>query len=180
MGARRAILYARVSGDDRVNESRNLRGQLDLCRNHARSKGWNVIAEFAEDDRRASGARLDLPKLNEMLELARRGEFDVLVVREMDRLARSLPKQLYVEEVLARAGIDIDYVLGAFPDTHEGNFLKNVRAAVAELERLKARERSERGKLQAVRSGSTLVFNRPLWLRCGSKQRQICAAHSRR
>lgn len=161
MGARRAILYARISSDDRVNEGRNLQGQLDLCRSHALDKGWSVIAEFAEDDRGASGAKLDLPKLNEILDLARRGEFDVLVVREIDRLARSLPKQLYVEEILSSEGVDIQYVLGAFADSDEGRFMKNVRAAVAELERLKTRERSERGKLQAVKSGSILVNDRP-------------------
>ena len=35
----RAVLYARVSGDDRSNEGRNLESQLEMCREHARSQG---------------------------------------------------------------------------------------------------------------------------------------------
>lgn len=160
-GAKRAILYARVSGADLANEGRNLRGQLEMCRKYALAHGWTVIAELAEDDRGASATRLDLPQLNHILERARRREFDVLVVRELDRISRSLPKQLLVEELLSKAGVQIEYVLGDYPDTPEGRFMKYVRGAVAELERLKMQERSERGILHAVRAGSTLVYERP-------------------
>jgi DNA invertase Pin-like site-specific DNA recombinase len=37
---KRAVLYARVSGDDRDREGRNLVGQLDMCRVYAQRKGW--------------------------------------------------------------------------------------------------------------------------------------------
>ena len=161
MQSKRAVLYARVSRDDRANEGRNLHSQLDMCRKYALAQGWTVIAELAEDERGASGALPNLPRLNELLELAQRGEFDVLVVRELDRLSRSLPKQLWIEDLLSKSGVQIEYVLGDYPDTPEGRFMKNVRAAVAELERLKTYERSERGKLHAVRAGSTLVCGRP-------------------
>ena len=62
--------------------------------------------------------------------------FDVLVVREIDRLSRNLAKQLIVEE-MKRDVVQIEYVLGEFPDTPEGNFMKQVRASVAEYEREK-------------------------------------------
>ena len=161
MATKRAILYARVSSDDRANDGRNLRGQLDMCRQHALAQGWTVIGELAEDERGASGARLDLPKLNELLELAQRGEFEVLVVRELDRLSRSLSKQLRIEELLSAAEVQIEYVLGDYPDTPEGRFMKNVRAAVAELERLKIHERNARGRLQAVKTGRTAICRAP-------------------
>ena len=32
---KRAVLYARVSGDDTGKDGRNLAGQLELCRNYA-------------------------------------------------------------------------------------------------------------------------------------------------
>jgi DNA invertase Pin-like site-specific DNA recombinase len=51
---KRAVLYARVSGDDRDNDGRNLNGQLDMCRDHALSKGYRVVAELAEDEKGAS------------------------------------------------------------------------------------------------------------------------------
>ena len=120
--SKRAVLYARVSRDDRDKDGRNLNGQLEMCREYAQSHGWRVVAELAEDDRGASGASFELPQLNRVREMAREGEFNILVVREIDRLSRSLAKQLIVEEELKRHGVQIAYVLGIYPDTPEGNF----------------------------------------------------------
>ncbi|MCD4739490.1 MAG: recombinase family protein [Anaerolineae bacterium] len=104
----RAVIYARVSGDDRSKEGRNLESQLRLCREHALRIGHRVVAEMAEDDRGASGADRDLPQLKRLLEMARAGEVDVVIVREMDRLARSLVKQLLIEEQLQSLDIAIE------------------------------------------------------------------------
>lgn len=153
----RAVLYARVSSDDRGRDGRNLRGQLEMCRDYAESKGWQVVAELAEDDRGASGASFDLPQLNKALEMARAGSFDVLITRELDRLARGLAKQLVIEEEFRRAGVTLDYVLGTYEDTPEGALMKNVRAVVAEYERLKINERMTRGRRNKVRAGNVMT-----------------------
>jgi len=137
---KRAVLYARVSGDDRHTEGRNLDGQLEMCRQYALERGYAIVEELAEDIRGASGADLDLPQLTRALDLARAGAFDVLVVREIDRLARRLAKQLLVEESLTGVGVAVEYVLGAYPDTLEGGLMKNLRAVVAEYEALKIAE----------------------------------------
>ena len=144
--ARRAVLYARVSSDDRNRPNDNLQGQLEMCREHAETQGYTIIAELAEDDRGASGASLDLDKLNRVRDMAHDGQFDVLVVREIDRFARSLAKQLIVEEELKRAGVAIEYVIGEYADTPEGQLMKHVKASVAEYERLKIAERTARAR----------------------------------
>ena len=87
---KRAVLYARVSGDDRNNSTSSIDGQLNLCRDHALSHGWLIVEELAEDSRGASGASMDLPQLRNALGLAADGKFDVLVTREIDRLGRNL------------------------------------------------------------------------------------------
>lgn len=153
----RAVLYARVSSDDRGNDGRNLAGQLDMCREYAQRHGWQIVAELAEDDRGASGASFDLPQLNKALELAASGAYDILVTREIDRFARKLAKQLIVEEELKRSGVQVEYVLGDYPDTPEGGLMKNVRAVIAEYERLKINERMTRGRLQSVRAGNVMI-----------------------
>ncbi|MCX6029434.1 MAG: recombinase family protein [Chloroflexi bacterium] len=157
----RVVLYARVSSDDRHREDRNLLGQLDMCREHAQQRGLQIIDELAEDDRGASGAAFELPQLNRVRELARTHQFDVLIVRELDRLSRSLAKQLIVEEELKHCGVRIEYVLGEYPDTPEGNLMKNVKASIAEYERLKITERMERGKQLKIKAGSVMVGKRP-------------------
>jgi len=158
----RAVLYGRVSGDDRNKTGgENLRDQLRLCRDHAQERGYAVAAELAEDDRGASGATFDLPQLSRVLEMARGGEFSVLIVRELDRLSRDLTKQLVVEQELMRAGVSIEYVLYDFPDTPEGRLNKNLRAMLAEYEREKIKQRMMRGRVRMAKAGEVLNGGRP-------------------
>jgi DNA invertase Pin-like site-specific DNA recombinase len=74
--SKRAVLYARVSGDDRGREGRNLVGQLEMCREYAKKRAYTIVAELAEDDSGASGASFELPRLNEVRDLAQAGLFD--------------------------------------------------------------------------------------------------------
>jgi site-specific DNA recombinase len=158
---KRAVLYARVSGDDRGKDGRNIEGQLNMCREYALDNGWTVVEELAEDVRGASGADMYLPKLTQALEMARSGEFDLLVVREIDRFARLVEKQLIVEGDFKRAGVQIEYVLGDYPDTPEGRLNKMIKASIAEYERTKIAERTARARYNFVRHGNVLCHGRP-------------------
>lgn len=157
----RAITYARVSGDDRGKEGRNLKGQLEMCRGYCQEKSYRVIAELAEDDKGASGASWDLPKLNQALDMARAGEFDVLVTRELDRFARGLAKQLVAESEFKRFGVEIAYVLADYEDSPEGRLNKHIRATIAEFEREKIAQRTIRARKNKVRGGSVLTHGNP-------------------
>jgi len=159
--SKRALLYARVSGDDRRKEGRNLAGQLEMCREYAHERGYEIVDELSEDDRGASGYEINLPTLNRVRDMATAGEFDVLVVRELDRLSRNLAKQLVVEEELRRNGVHVEYALAEYPDTPEGNLQKHVKAAIAEYEREKIRERMVRGRRLKVKAGHVLLHSTP-------------------
>ena len=158
---KRCVLYARVSSDDTRRDGRNLAGQLEMCREYALKHGWIIVAELAEDDRGASGASLELPQLNQMMEMARNGAIDTVIVREIDRFSRTLAKQLIVEQELKRAGVQIEYVLGEYPGTPEGNLNKNIKAVIAEYERSKITERMTRGRHLKVKAGSIMCHGRP-------------------
>jgi len=96
------------------------------------------------------------------LDMARENGFDVLVTRELDRFARGLAKQLVVESEFKRHGVEVEYILGEYPDTPEGNLNKNIKAVIAEYERLKIRERMTRGRLLAVKQGKVMLHgNKP-------------------
>lgn len=151
----RAVIYARVSGDDRGS----LAGQLDMGRAYAVDHGYTVMAELSEDW--VSGAAMDAPELQRALDMAMTGSFDVLIVREMDRLARDLVKQMMVEEQLHKAGVAIEYVLGEYPNTPEGTLNKQIRAVVAEYERQKITERSIRGRRASSKAGHVLGGRAP-------------------
>ncbi|GIK37599.1 MAG: serine recombinase [Chloroflexota bacterium] len=154
----RAVTYARVSSDDRLNDGRNIiLGQQKLCSQYIAQKGYLLIDEIPEDERGASGADRNLPGLQKILRMARASEFDVLVVREMDRLARGLVKQLLIEEELKTLGIRIEYVLGEYPDDPEGRLNKHIKAVIAEYEREKIAQRTQRGRRNKVKQGHVSV-----------------------
>ena len=153
---KRAVLYARTSYDDRDTDGRNLAGQLEMARQYAISKGYQVVAEVSEDDKGASGAAFELEGLTRIREMAAAGAFDVLIPRELDRLSRNLAKQLVVEEELKRAGVGIEYVLGEYAETPEGDFMKHVKAVVAEYERAKTMERTTRARRLKAKSGQVI------------------------
>ena len=103
MSGKRAVLYARVSGAENEDISK-LDRQLAICREYAANQGYRVVEEFAEEEY-SSGTDLDLAKLNQILDLARDGTFDILVCRELDHLARGIAKQLFIEDELKAPGV---------------------------------------------------------------------------
>jgi site-specific DNA recombinase len=154
---KRAILYARVSGDDRKYATSGIESQLADCRRYAAERGYQVVNEVYETpDKVTSGADW-LPELDRVLKLAQGGTFDVLVVREIDRLARNRFKQMSVEIQLEAYGARVEYVIGQFEESAEGRLLKGLMSEFAEYEREKIKERTTRGALRSVTAGNVTI-----------------------
>ena len=154
---KRAILYARVSGDDRKYATSGIESQLADCRRYAAERGYTVVNEVYETpDKVTSGADW-LPELDRVLKLAQGGAFDVLVVREIDRLARNRFKQMSVEIQLESCGARVEYVIGQFEESAEGRLLKGLMSEFAEYEREKIRERTNRGRLRSIAAGNVTI-----------------------
>ncbi|MDR3574080.1 MAG: recombinase family protein [Anaerolineaceae bacterium] len=154
---KRAIIYGRVSYDDRDTDGRNLASQLEMGREYCRKNDYTIVEELAEDSRGASGVEINLPQLNKALEMARAGLYDVLVIRELDRFSRDVGKLYIVEQELKRSKVVIKYVLYDFPDNPAGQLMKNIYASFAQFEREEIRLRMMRGKRNKVNDGNILV-----------------------
>lgn len=84
------MLVARVSTLKRSQDASGPR-QLAELREHARGRGWEVVAEFTD---RQSGATDDRPGLQSAVALVEGHRAEVLVVHDLDRLGRSVPDLL--------------------------------------------------------------------------------------
>lgn len=104
---KRAGLYARVARGEESGSNHNLTSQLVACREYAISHGWTIVAELHEDERGASGLARDLPQLAQIRRMAQDGDFDVLVVRDRERISRDAAWYLAVEQELQQAGVQI-------------------------------------------------------------------------
>src|SRR5579863_9558089 len=81
----RAALYARYSTDKQRAES--LDDQYRVCSQVAAREGFKVIGQFG--DKELSGGTAERPGYQSMLDAARGGKFDVLVVEDISRLWRN-------------------------------------------------------------------------------------------
>lgn len=146
--AKRAALYARVS----TNHGQDVGLQLDDLRVLAGQRGWTLVREFVDEG--VSGAKESRPELDRLMEAARAGDIDVVVVWRFDRFARSVRhllqaldefRSLGVEFVSVRENIDTS--------TAMGRAMFTMVAAIAELERELIRERVQAGVQRAQRQG---------------------------
>ncbi|RPF49204.1 site-specific DNA recombinase [Thermodesulfitimonas autotrophica] len=154
----RAAIYVRVSTEDQALRGYSLPEQREACRKKAEELGAVEIIEFADEG--VSGATLDRPGLNALLDAAREGRVDVVVCRDLDRLSRRLVHQLLLMDELEKAGVRMVFLDFAWQDTPEGRLFLNIRASIAEYERETIKRRTTRGKLRKAREGGIPIsFN---------------------
>ena len=139
---KRAALYLRVSTLDQHPET-----QLYDLRQMTDQRGYEVIAEYTD---RISGAKARRPGLDALMQDARRGKFDVVLVWASDRIARSVKHFLDVLDELNRLNIEfISFREQIDTGGPLGRAIVIIVGAVAELERNLIIER--------VRAGSRLT-----------------------
>ncbi len=148
----RAALYHRVSTIDQNEQL----ARLELER-AAAARGLEVVAIELET---GSGANNDRPGLQRVLELARRGRVEVVLVWKLDRFGRSALDLLANIRALTNAGVRFVAVtqgidVGPGGDAM-GQLILTVLAAVAEFERELIKERTRLGMAGAKRRGVQL------------------------
>lgn len=149
---KRAVLYARVSTGDQHPET-----QLYDLRALAKQRGFEITGEYADV---ISGAKAKRPSLDRLLNDARQGQFDIVIVAAFDRVARSVRHFLEVLDELNHLGIEF-ISLRENIDTGGplGRAIVVIVGAIAELERSLIVERvragMRRAKLEGRRIGRT-------------------------
>ncbi|WP_245902204.1 recombinase family protein [Phreatobacter oligotrophus] len=103
---------------------------------------------------KASGTRADRPELNPLLrDMPREG--DTLVIRKLDRLARSLKQLIETASDLKARGIGVVSLTDAIDTSSPGAMLVlHMLGAIAEFERALIRERTIAGLAEAKRKGT--------------------------
>ena len=148
--SKKVAIYARVSTDRQTTDS-----QLHELREFVRRAKWNVYREYT--DTGYSGKNTQRPAFTEMLNDARRRQFDLLLVWKLDRLSRSLRDLITTLDELGLLGIDfISYDNQLDTSSPSGKLVFNIIGAVAEFERDIIRERVRAGLANARRNGKKL------------------------
>ncbi len=107
---KRTAIYARFSAE--LQNERSIEDQTALCRSYAERNGWSVVAIY--DDRARSGASIyGRDGLMRLMDAARDGKFELILVEALDRLSRDQEDLAGIWKRLNFLGIELRAV-------HEG------------------------------------------------------------
>ena len=153
---KRARLYGRVSTVVQESDGYSLESQRTRARQVAAAAGMRVVAE---DFEQGSGQDWDLASVLDVIERAKRGEFDVLVLKNVSRLSRKRGKQAWLEHLLDEAGVEIYYNDEPYEDTAFGRLQRGLMAEIAEFQLEQARELSMEARYDKIEQHGRPVGN---------------------
>ena len=136
--------YERVSTEEQASEGHSIEVQKEAIERYLKTKGDQLYRHYT--DAGFSGASMERPELQALLEDARAGKFQGLVVLKTDRLSRKLRDILNIVESLKEMGIafwTIDQ--GYDTSTPQGRLLFHQLASFADFERNMIVERTMQG-----------------------------------
>src|SRR6516165_1770092 len=135
--AKRAAIYLRVSTDRQTLEN-----QRQALRAVADRRGWEIVTVYTDAGISGSKERADRPGLNDMLKIATKGGFDVVMAWSIDRVGRSLIDLLGTIQHLEACGVDLYPAQHSIdPTPPAGRLIFKFWGAFAEFERPMTRQR---------------------------------------
>lgn len=149
----KAVAYLRVSTDGQVGEDKfGLADQKSSIIAYAKAQGFEVTAWYSDEG--ISGATMDRTGLQDILNDASSGEFKAVIVAKMDRIARDLMAQLWIEKELLRCDVELISAAEPFRGQDPANVLfRQIIGAFAQFEKSRIAERLSGGRKQKAKNG---------------------------
>jgi site-specific DNA recombinase len=154
-----AILYARVSTPKQVEKGYSLDQQIESLRQYAAEHVLEILEEIR--DAGYSGATLDRPGMDRILEAVAGGGVDVVLAQDADRITREPWHFGYLKARFERYGTKLCALDDRDDETPEGEFFAEIRRGMSKMERQYTNRRTRRGKEKKVRSGKLLGSGPP-------------------
>lgn len=158
----KAAAYLRVSTDGQVGEDRfGISAQREALQDYASHNGFE-IAEWHSDEG-YSGGTMDRPALQGLLQGIGEAEIKAVLVAKMDRVARDLMAQLWIEKELLKHGVELVSVAEPFRGNDPANVLfRQIIGAFAQFEKSRIAERMSGGRKQKAKQGGYAGGGAPL------------------
>jgi len=172
----KCAIYTRKSSEEGLEQSFNsLDAQREACEAFIisqRQEGWRALTTRF-DDGGYSGATMERPGLNRLLDDVRKGAIDVIIVYKVDRLTRSLADFAKIVEILDSKRVAFVSVTQQFNTTSSmGRLTLNVLLSFAQFEREVTGERIRDKIAASKRKGMWMGGRVPLGY--DLRQRKLC------
>jgi site-specific DNA recombinase len=156
----KVVLYTRVSTQEQAEFNTSLESQAEQLEAFSKSQGWVVFNTYTDPG--FSGKDGNRPALKRMMEDAKLGCFEKILVWRLDRLARNLRVILEIEAHLREQSVGI-LSLRELVDTSSpiGRTVFQVLGLAAEWERESIAERTKTGRIQRFKEGKWAASTAP-------------------
>lgn len=144
----KAGLYCRLSKDDeRAGESLSIENQKRILEKYARENGFEIVDEYIDDG--WSGTNFDRPGVRRLLEDAKNGRINVIIVKDLSRFGRNYIEvgrytdYLFltfnvrfialgdnVDSAKQTGGMDMTPIMNVFNEWHAATTSKKIRAVI--------------------------------------------------
>ena len=178
----RCAIYTRKSTEHNLDLAFNsLDAQREASEAYIKSQaheGWSLVPT-AYDDGGLSGASLDRPALQQLLEAVRARKIDIIVVYKVDRLTRSLADFAKLVELFDEYDVSFVSVTQSFNTTTSmGRLTLNVLLSFAQFEREVIGERVRDKIAASKRKGIWVGGPVPLGYRSVDKKLEVVPAEA--
>lgn len=153
-----AVIYARYSSY-KQNEM-SIEGQIAECRRYAKDNDINIIGEYID---RAKSATTDhRPNFLRMVDDSGGGDFDTILVYQLDRFARNRNDSGYYKKILTDNGVKVISAKEYIPDDITGILTEGMLEIYADFFSKQHAQKVHRGMYQNAEkckyNGGTLTF----------------------
>ena len=160
---RRCAIYTRKSTTKGLEQEYNsLDAQEDKCKAYITLHDhWEHSRTFT--DAGISGGTTERPALQELLKCCQRGEFDIVIVYKIDRMARCQRDFLNIIDTLNQGGVEFASATEPFDSSsYMGRAMRDLLGVFAEMEREMIRERTKEKAAASRQRGLYLASNPPM------------------
>lgn len=157
----RVALLSRVSTMEQARDGYSIGEQVARMKDYCKARGWTVFKSYTDPG--YSGANMERPGLQAMLEAAEDGKIDAVLVYKLDRLSRSQKDTLtIIEDFLLPNGVDFVSVTENLDTTSPfGKAMIGILSVFAELERSQITERMDMGREARAKEGKWHGSSKP-------------------
>jgi len=179
---RRCAIYTRKSSEEGLEQAFNsLQAQREACEafiQSQRGEGWRLV-KTPYDDGGLSGATMERPALQRLMQAIEQGVVDAVVVYKVDRLTRSLADFAKLVELFDARGVSFVAVTQQFNTTTSmGRLTLNVLLSFAQFEREVTGERIRDKIAASKRKGMWMGGYPPLGYDVSDRQLVVNASEA--
>lgn len=136
-----AVIYARYSSYNQTEQS--IEGQMHICQDFAKRNNYNIINTYV--DRAMSGTNDNRPSFQQMIDDAKKGEFQYIIVYKLDRFSRNKYDNVVYKHKLAQCNVKVVSATEVISDTPEGLLMEGLLEMFAEMYSKELSQKVKRG-----------------------------------